>query len=1098
MEKDNDEMMKLFDFILENKNIIIADNKLFSRDTLIMMRAIAKGKIPNDFQLTREQKQLIIDSFINSNSIFTEDTPSFIIENEKCDRVAIARDLNSINFIKKFTPDLRKYVISEALKNGLILTKNSPDFLKINYNVALNSIKFYVSSANFVNWDLMKDDEAEKLIGEAIKHGYVLSSDSPIFLKENIKIVFGSIKKNKETIQYAGINSKSHPEVFKYLILNGYRYNRSYLKSRPLNQVLDSDVLCSCFEQLDVYRNYNEEYIARFNKIFSDAIKSYPYIHTFQSVFETIAEAVWQNNRENNINDYENIFGKICAELRNCDDFERSLRYLSFLSNMESTLGIKYDDMYNAMKEYFNIFHSNTTNKLEKIQPHQDIISKLSALYVSKCKESFKKEQLENYYYWLTDFFTLRMDHPIVDKMVIQRKQREIFRNLYLDGDQNVCNYLNDIVKSYREYANDEIILEMIKSFVLCKGSKISHVFIAPFGYYNYERYEKALKLINRLNSGYIKYDGVEVNNYKDIIKYDETIKKYVYSGITFNDDDLNAYNEFRKKAKLFDKIKRDIMVKVRTMEVGDEIDNDVLDKLAMKLPFTDEYFVFDKTCLGWFNLDDLCRVIMPSGHDKLEIESFIDDQSFANLYNLLIKNGVFWLQLFMSEFYHPKLREYGISRNSIVDLINNMKNISDLSKEFIFDTTKYDELLVLNDISKCADAQAIAILGKENIEKLYKFKAYTGGDSELIISMAKEFVCQMVKRNKSTVPYVNGETMNYKYSVYDPQDDSVLLAGINTDACFRIDGNDNDFFHYCSLDKNGLVIKITDNFGNFIARAGGFRNGNCVFFNQLRTIYDEGGNNYCGNLINEQKDIIEAFQKACEDIVSTSQQNSFEKDKIDHVFVTHSYSLADYDLIVPDDVTEQIGDVPMDNYSEDWEDFIENTKNLQEAEDDGYFTTDYGDYCLICMASSKKIGSLIPQDIKPKNVEAVYERKRNHIIATNKSDVTIYAKVNKINGIKSYLDSQKFKSVLIPEGATVFTGDNWYIIYYDGNITNSCVLDFDKKAVVEFEEAKKVLLQYTLSKEKQKINIEQVSKFINEQNSEELEEHVKMLKMHC
>ena len=64
MKVSKNELMKIFDFILENKNVIIGDKGLFSRDTLTMIRAIVKGKIPNNFELTQEQKELIAKAFI--------------------------------------------------------------------------------------------------------------------------------------------------------------------------------------------------------------------------------------------------------------------------------------------------------------------------------------------------------------------------------------------------------------------------------------------------------------------------------------------------------------------------------------------------------------------------------------------------------------------------------------------------------------------------------------------------------------------------------------------------------------------------------------------------------------------------------------------------------------------------------------------------------------------------------------------------------------------------------------------------------------------------------------------------------------------------
>ena len=338
-----------------------------------------------------------------------------------------------------------------------------------------------------------------------------------------------------------------------------------------------------------------------------------------------------------------------------------------------------------------------------------------------------------------------------------------------------------------------------------------------------------------------------------------------------------------------------------------------------------------------------------------------------------------------------------------------------------------------------------------------------------------------MAKRDKSTVPYIKGSTTNYVYSMYDSQDETLLLSGINTNACFRVAGNDNDFLHYCALDKNGFVIKITDTFGNFIARAAGFRNGNSVYINQLRTIYDMGGYGYEGSYTNELKEIIEIFRKACLDIVETSQNNESEKDKIDFVFVTHSYALDYVPTNVNIDVVNKIGNNPMDHDSQDWKDFVTNTQNLQE---NNTFTTDYGNYSLLCMASNKTIGRIKPKDIKPKDVQAVYTRPRNKIIVTENLDANIISKINKINGIYSYFNETEFESASIPKGTIIFMGDNWYIEYNDGTIIKSCVLDFDKKAVAEYEITKNEIQEFNI-KNNQQLNFEQVAKKLEIQNPE-------------
>ena len=325
---------------------------------------------------------------------------------------------------------------------------------------------------------------------------------------------------------------------------------------------------------------------------------------------------------------------------------------------------------------------------------------------------------------------------------------------------------------------------------------------------------------------------------------------------------------------------------------------------------------------------------------------------------------------------------------------------------------------------------------------------------------MAKDLVFEMAKKDKSTVPYVNGKTTNYIYSVYDSQDENILLAGINTDSCFRIDGNDNDFLHYCALNKNGFVLKITDSFGNFIARASGFRNGNGIYFNQLRTIYDEGGYGYKGEYKNELSEIIETFKKACQEIIETSRNNKEEQDKIEFILITKSYALEKIESNVDRSVVNKIGNKPMDTKSDDWKNFVNNTKNLKEIDDTSEpFSTDYGNYSLICMASNKLYSPLKPKDIKPKDVEAVYNRPRNKIIITEKINTNIINKINKINAMYSYHNKIKFESISIPSGATIFIGDNWYIIYNNGHIIKSCLLDFDDKAKIEFNATKQTII---------------------------------------
>ena len=751
---------------------------------------------------------------------------------------------------------------------------------------------------------------------------------------------------------------------------------------------------------------------------------------------------------------------------------------------MQEALDERYNLLLQSMEQYHTIIHSR--QQLGNVDYARDQIAKLSALYVSVSKENYKKEQLNEYKEGIKACFIPRKDHPTVYKKIIEQKQKVAIKELYDKKDKDIFDFLKSITMQYNESVDVVILWQMIDNFISNDYSKMDKFIKAPRGFNNYKRYEESCKLVNRLNSKYIKYTDQELVRYLDIIKYDINSDKYYYNGPTFDEEQINKYNEYRKKQRIFEKIKQQIIFKARTLKINENITSDELEELAEELPFTDEYFEFDKSFYEeHFDFEDFMYSCIVD-NDIIEPSSLIDDEAYSVLNNYVINNGLIWILLFSNLEENDELEEC-FDKDALLATMDSIKDIIRLSKKFNYDINKYADVVSLQDLSQCADDESIAILGKEIIEKLCRDQSYTNNNSERIIRIAKKLLCEMSKRNQSTVPYVKGNTLNYQYSLYDSQDETLLLSGLNTNACFRVDGNDNDFLHYCALNKNGFVIKITDNFGNFIGRASGFRNGNSIYINQLRTIYDEGGSGYEGIYEKEQEEIIETFRKACNDIVETSQLNKEEKDKIDFVFVTKSYAMSDIESNVGRDVINKIGSKPMIGDTDDWKNFVRNTKNLQNCSIDGGFTTDYGNYSLICMASSKIFsifGKIKAKDIKPKDVDAVYTRPRNNIIATDKPNLDVINKVNRINGIYSYLNNIEFEPITISTETVLFTGDNWYIAYSNGAINSSRVLDFDRKAQIEYEATKRTLQEYVLANNQQ-IDIEQVSHQFEQNNPE-------------
>ena len=516
--------------------------------------------------------------------------------------------------------------------------------------------------------------------------------------------------------------------------------------------------------------------------------------------------------------------------------------------------------------------------------------------------------------------------------------------------------------------------------------------------------------------------------------------KKISLSDITENnikkDKNLNKSNTKKEPNK---KIKKDIIMKVKSIKIDEEINDIELNNIASSLPFTDEYFVFAGLDKLEYKLGDLTffNIINPT--------SIIDDEAYNNLRNFIINNSLIWLMLIKDK----RLQQVRDARtDNILKMFDHMKKITKLSKTLKYNLDNYEDIIKLYKLSICADEQTIAILGTDIIYQLTKNRGYTRSSEKKIIKIAKDLICEMAKRKMSTVPYIKGKTENYRYSIYDPLDETILLAGINTDACFRVDGNDNDFLHYCALDKNGIVLKITDTFGNFIARASGFRSGNTIFFNQLRTIYDFGGNKVFGEYNKEKEEIIETFFEACNAIREVSQTNENEEHKIENVIINRSYILSVVEANIEYDSKELIGDFPILQDTDDWKHFVENTKNLQEIDEiDDVFSIDYGAYDLIsCCDVINEEGKYL---IDLNDVEAVYSRDRNSIIWYDEINEEAINRINKIEAMYTYYQKKTYKPVKIPNDAIAIVGDNWYTIYNKKKIINR-YLEFDEDAKKE------------------------------------------------
>ena len=1057
-----EELTKIFDFIIEQPSISLDNNPFFPRDVLIHIRAICKEKCPNDFNLTPQMESFLITTFLKSESDFTADTPYVILKNSRCQIQAIKKNINNIDYITEFSDTIKSLILKELERKVYVLKKESPRFLKRNYFLALKSLKLDINTANFIDWNNLEKDELDNLFAYLIENKYKLSKDSHPFLLNNINVCISSISIDASTSKYVPTRYFTNFTLFKASLLNGYAFTEQFLLSRPISYLSDPEVLEFYYQKFLIPKHWDQLSQNKFKEHIQSFIKTPPRIDTFTDIFKYIANEEWKEHRRESIQSLANIYAKICSELRANPSYEEAIENIDFLIDMERELGKKYSSLFIAMKKYHQVIHSDDPNKITELQIPRNRISELSSTYIASSKESFLRSNIESLSEILKPYFCkLKESNSFIKKRLVEGRQKELFKQLYMDNDPSTIDFINDLIIKYQDSFVDSDLRLLLENFIKINNSGLFSVYDIPEKYEEYEIYEKVIKLVVRLNCGYITVDGPEVAPYQEYISYDSTSNTYLVTDIELSNEELAECAEYQERDRKYHEVKKELMMKIKTIPYDNVVSSELREKLVYEVPFTDDYFEFgDQEVTSKFTIESLIDSNVFST-DDLNRYILIKEEVYQVFKKFHLNLGLAWLLLILPYSKRNMRKIFEENEITVSDINKRIKLIPDLlslSKQANIPLETFSDFMDLQFIFECVNNQELTILGLDLVKILIEDQEYVYESESSIIDNATNLVCAMTRKHKSTVPYISGETEFYKYQMYDIDDKTALLSGHYTDSCLRICGNENDFLHYALLDKNGILIKITDKEGNFIARVAGFRHGNVVFLNQLRTIYDEGGNIYEGRSNSEREDIIEALKQLSNSIVEISQNNEEETNKIDFVLITQSYALDDYPSNVPEGIRDSIDTYPMDRESEDWTYFKENTDFLEEAGSYDSFTVDITDYPLICLATSKDIENIKYEQFVFQDVPAVYTRKRNKIISGSINDPEIFRKVSELKAKNTYLENLALELPVIPANSTIFLGDNWYLAWHNNEIYSALCLRTDPYAKKEIKATMAIL----------------------------------------
>ncbi len=170
-------------------------------------------------------------------------------------------------------------------------------------------------------------------------------------------------------------------------------------------------------------------------------------------------------------------------------------------------------------------------------------------------------------------------------------------------------------------------------------------------------------------------------------------------------------------------------------------------------------------------------------------------------------------------------------------------------------------------------------------IANIISSKEYCTGKSEEEI--LKE-TCKLHVERKSkvyaSIPTIEGESDSFSYRVAPFDAEYLLAAGVDAKNCFRISGKGEDFFRYCLISNQAVIMYFTNEKTNHTYICPIIRSGNAIHCNGVDPKLP----------IDERDDFFKAFTKAMNEIIMISSKESIDSERIEVATITNLH-LEDY-----------------------------------------------------------------------------------------------------------------------------------------------------------------------------------------------------------
>ncbi len=732
-----------------------------------------------------------------------------------------------------------------------------------------------------------------------------------------------------------------------------------------VNKVQDNSYLNSLL-YLMIWHKYDS-----FNNIINKMYSFICYKHESNSIIEMKNYIIGFINYyyESMYNEYSNDFDKIIK------------------NNFKLKDSVVYRDRKKKGKEFFNKVKLNLFIKA---------LSNTENDWYNYLKDNYTSEELKNNYikYLKNDNHSFEdiLDHILIplnnnrfdvtnclNQLGIKKPDAYDKYRIQQNNLKNITK-INIKLDKYKEKFSKEELLSILN--YICYGNEL------PF---------KVNKMVLKQLNGF-------KNTIYDIdseIYIDKTTDKLIYSYIddVYNIDEIIEYTKYVeiiesiiKKTNLFiNKVFSDNKI---IAGYNKEYLNYISD-ISKDYPINEDNYELKKRVLS---LNDIKKTF--DGYDiNLDKKVSLAMFSFLNKYLIYYLDG----------YLDGLINNFGM-------VISNFDRISGITKGTL------SILNVIDYLSKCNynSNKYLKVIDKDIINSVNTDSSYIITDKNERLSMVADLFVQSLKKNNSSIPFVNyieddyeiKIIDNYNIDAYKPMPNSIYKVGM-------IGG---DLLAYSLLSCDGCQIGIYKS-GKLINKAIAVRNGNTLFINTM-----EGKRN---------KDIIHLLKKLGNKIITSTEKRS---EPIEFVTIVNNDLYNDAAGCVIDRTVCPIINYPIFTDSPDFKEFI-NTKYVLRKRDNIY--TNFEDNYATLVANSLVVDK---NNYKYYDATNCYLRKRNDVIKLSKNlDENYY---NKICLIMSLSNN---KNTGLDKFDTIYLGDDFVIVVY-GKSTIVYNLEYDVRAIQEID----------------------------------------------